>query len=96
MSKYIIEALEALPIGEVLEHFQLEHLKGNSYRCPNDHKKPARVTVYAATNICKCHNCEEVKVVLFQLLNISIKEILKQRVKICTKLLISHLEIIAR
>lgn len=61
MSKYDIETLKAITISEVLEHFQVDHLKGNSYTCPYDHAKPTKLTVYPAKNICKCHNCDVVK-----------------------------------
>jgi len=61
MSKYEVDKLNQIDISEVLEYFQVENLKVNSFRCPNDHKKPAKLTVYPSKNICKCFNCGEVK-----------------------------------
>jgi len=62
MAKYDLEELNNIPIGEVLEHFDVEALKNNKFRCPNNHQKnKAVITVYTDDNICKCHNCGEVK-----------------------------------
>ena len=34
---------------------------GSKYFCPNGHSKPQRIQIYKTPNICKCHNCNEVK-----------------------------------
>ena len=34
---------------------------GIKYFCPNGHSKPQRIQIYKTPNICKCHNCNEVK-----------------------------------
>ena len=62
MAKFNIEELKKIPVGDVLEYFDVEALKNNRYRCPNNHQKnKAVITVYTDDNICKCHNCGEVK-----------------------------------
>jgi len=62
LAKYNLEELKNIPVGDVLEHFNVELLKSNRYRCPNNHQKnKAVITVYTDDNICKCHNCGKVK-----------------------------------
>lgn len=63
-TKYDLQALEALPIDEVVEYYGAEPI-GNGrkyYKCFNDHTKgKAKITIYEDKNICKCHNCNEVQ-----------------------------------
>lgn len=58
--KYNLDALKAIEIKDVLDHYGLEPVAGNRFRCPNDHKKnKALVSIYSNRNICKCHDCNE-------------------------------------
>ena len=34
---------------------------GSKFFCPNGHSKPQKIQIYKTPNICKCHNCGEVK-----------------------------------
>jgi DNA primase len=53
------DALNAIPIDEVLEHYQLESIGRGKFICPNNHKSKAKVEIYSDKNICKCFNCGE-------------------------------------
>ncbi|MCT7578742.1 toprim domain-containing protein [Aliarcobacter butzleri] len=34
---------------------------GSKFFCPNGHSKPQKIQIYKTPNLCKCHNCNEVK-----------------------------------
>ena len=34
---------------------------GSKYFCPNGHSKQQKIQIYKTPNLCKCHNCNEVK-----------------------------------
>jgi len=56
-----LEKLNAVPIDEVLELFNVE-FNGKDFLCPNDHKgSKVKLVMYKDVNVCKCHNCDEVK-----------------------------------
>lgn len=54
------EELNAIPLENVLTDLGLDRLR-NKFICPYPHSKPQQISVYSKDNICKCHNCDEVK-----------------------------------
>lgn len=68
--EYDLEKLKLIPIDDVLDYYDVDVVRSTinsgrvSYKCPNNHtnkKTEARLVVYKKENICKCHNCDEVK-----------------------------------
>lgn len=61
--QFDLDALKAIPIDEVLEYYGAEPTRDSRYMtCFNNHEKgKARIALYPDKNICKCHNCDEVK-----------------------------------